>query len=108
VEVEEADSRSMLSLYKFLIKLRKQNPAVLFGKYEPVTSANENLFCYRRVLETQNFLVVLNFSEKPQTLTEHNIPATIVANTHLDRPEGESVNLMNFLLRGYEGYLFKI
>ena len=108
VEVEEKDSRSMLALYKFLINCRKRHPALLFGRYEVVTSANQDLFCYRRISGNDKFLIVLNFSDQPQTLTEHNIQATIIVNTLLDRPEGESVNLMNFVARGYEGYMFKI
>ncbi|MFT2008247.1 alpha-amylase family glycosyl hydrolase [Pontibacter sp. 13R65] len=63
VEAQLQNPDSMLSLYKKLIALRRQEPALYKGLYRPVFSDNQ-LIAYLRKTEEKNFLVVLNLTDK--------------------------------------------
>jgi alpha-glucosidase len=66
VKTQQDDPNSMLSLYKKLIALRKQEPALHAGIYRPVYS-DKQLLSYMREYEGKRFLMILNLSDKPCT-----------------------------------------
>lgn len=107
-EVEKRDSRSMWNLYKFLIHFRGSTPALLTGKYQPMDLQYREVFAFLRVGEKEKYLVAVNFSSNPQTLSLDFPTAEIIVTTYGDRPKGEKAHLNNFSLRGEEGYLFKL
>ncbi len=108
VEIENKDSRSMLSLYKFLINYRQASRALRQGGYEPFETSHDQLLAFYRVFENEKLFAIFNFSDQPQTITLPIGAATIVCTTYLDRPEGEAINGNNFLIRAHEGYLLKM
>ena len=61
VEAEEADPKSMLSLYRRLIELRRGTPALSVGSYRQV-HVDDDLFIYSREFGERRVLVALNFS----------------------------------------------
>ncbi len=101
------DPRSVLSLYRCLLKLRRALPALHAGSYRPVESAPEGSYIYLRESNDQKMLVALNFSKQPMTL---NLRAfgrgSIQVSTELDR-EGE-VSLDQLLLRSNEGMVIEL
>jgi len=64
-EVEDADS--MLSLYRRLIRLRRDSPALIAGDYQPV-DVRGPVFAYLRTLGEEAFLVALNLSDLPRSI----------------------------------------
>jgi alpha-glucosidase len=108
VEAESADTRSTLSLYRFLINFRSLSPALQQGRFTSLETGNEHIFVYTREAEGKKFLIVLNFSESNQNTALGFPSAKIICTTYLDRPQGESVGLHNFSLRPHEGYLLEI
>ena len=58
------DSESILSYFKQMIQLRKNNPVLTYGAYLPVDTQHEKLFIYYRTLEEEKYLVLLNFSSE--------------------------------------------
>lgn len=58
---ETADPDSVFHYYKKLIALRKQNPVMVYGKYELLLPESEELFVYTRTLENTSLLVVCSF-----------------------------------------------
>lgn len=67
-ELQAADPDSMLSLYRELIRLRRERPALSAGRYEPFETGNQNVFAYLRRHEHETLLVVLNFGSSPVDL----------------------------------------
>ena len=101
----EADETSILSLYKALIALRRENPALLTGSYEPVPTANDLLF-FRRREGLACFNVILNFGTEPMSLTHGDgidFGTDILLSTHLDRRNERISRSLD--LRGSEGVI---
>ncbi|KGE18527.1 glycoside hydrolase family 13 protein [Paenibacillus wynnii] len=66
VEQALADPESIFYYYQKLIKLRKENPIMVYGKYELLLPEHEYLYAYTRSLDNEKWLVLLNFSDTPQ------------------------------------------
>lgn len=64
------DPNSVFSYYKNLIKLRKENDIIVYGTYELLEAAHEELFIYKRKLEDKELLVICNFSDKEVALPD--------------------------------------
>ena len=94
VAEQQNDPESMLNFYKRLLRVRKQTPALIDGDYTPLNVSAEEYFAFlRQSQETgQTCLVVLNLSEKSDTL-KFELPSQNVRclfSTHT--PEGESLS----------------
>ena len=64
---QEEDPTSVLNYYRHMIMWRKQNPMFVYGDYESVQNEHEQVYAYRRWDEKSEILVLLNFSDEPQT-----------------------------------------
>ncbi len=98
----DADTRSILNLYKALIALRKQRPPLVEGSYAPI-AADGDLLLYRREQDGEAIVVALNLGAEPVSITSEMIglECEILLSTHLDR-QGEAVHGA-LDLRGNEG-----
>jgi oligo-1,6-glucosidase len=67
VAAEEKDSNSCLNYFKKIVKLRKDNLALVYGKYTLLDKDNPQVYAYTRELNGKKILVLLNFSSKPAT-----------------------------------------
>jgi alpha-glucosidase len=65
VAVQRADEHSLLALYRCLLALRRREPALVSGGYEPLRSRGPVL-AFRRCLPDRNLLVLLNMGDLPQ------------------------------------------
>ena len=100
----EADSRSILSLYRALIGLRKKLPQLVSGAYVPI-AAEGDLLLYRRQSEGKAVVVALNLGAEPVSVaTDAFRPGgEILLSTFLDR-QGEKIR-GSLDLRGNEGVI---
>jgi len=62
VETEASDPASLLSLYRRLIQLRRQEPALALGAYIPI-AVDPQCLGYLRQFGSRRLLVLLNFAE---------------------------------------------
>ena len=62
VQAQLANSRSMLSLYRRLLQLRRTSPALHAGSYRSAAGAPEGTYVYYRTQGQQEVLVALNFT----------------------------------------------
>ena len=62
VKNQEKDLDSILNYYKLLIKLRKENSTLVYGKYEDLGPMHTKIFSYKRWDENDVFIIHLNFS----------------------------------------------
>ncbi|MBU5365093.1 alpha-glucosidase [Enterococcus devriesei] len=64
VDATLADPDSIFYMYQKLIRLRKENPLLVLGDFEVITSPT-NVFCYTRRYQGEEWLIVANFSAAP-------------------------------------------
>ncbi len=100
----EADSRSILALYKELIGLRNKLPQLRWGSYVPI-AAQGALLLYRRQYRADTVAVALNLGADPVSIASDAIglDGEILLSTLLDR-EGEKIEGV-LDLRGNEGVI---
>jgi alpha-glucosidase len=84
VEAEREDPRSMLSLYRRLLALRRASPALTGGGYRTLV-ADAATFAYLR----DDRLVALNLSERPQAVALGSLAGRIELTSHLDGREDD-------------------
>lgn len=86
VEKAQKDPSSIFNFYKSLIKFRKANDILIYGKFEIIDETHEKIFSYYRSLEGIKIQVILNFSDD---LTEYEIPrGKILVNNYNDIDKG--------------------
>jgi len=106
VVAERDDPRSMLTLYRRLITLRRANPALEVGSYAAV-SAEGDLLAYLREGNGRRFLVALNLGQQQQTLDTSRLGrGRIALSTQLDREDEEVAGAI--ALRGDEGVIIEL
>jgi alpha-glucosidase len=100
VAAQRADPRSMLTLYRALIALRRREPALSIGVHVKA-EAIDQVLTVRRFHDGRWITVALNFSDAPRTFKNGADTHEILLSTHLDRAtrtSGRSV-----MLRANEG-----
>jgi alpha-glucosidase len=87
VESERDDPGSMLTLYRRLIGLRRGEPALEVGSFEPMETEGDVLAYIRRASAAgSDFLIALNFGSRPQVVgPPMKLEGTIALSTYLDR-----------------------
>ncbi|WP_247876891.1 alpha-amylase family glycosyl hydrolase [Azospirillum brasilense] len=87
VAAQAADPLSMLALHRALLALRRAEPALSVGRYEPV-SAEDDVLVYERRHGRDRFRILLNLSAAERMVDAVPDAAHIRLSTHLDR-DGE-------------------
>jgi len=71
---EERDTASVLSYFRKAVRLRKSNPALVYGRYTILDRNNPAVYAYTREDGQKKFLILLNFKNTPGSLV---LPADI-------------------------------
>ena len=66
--LESADKNSVLSFYRDLGKLRRQRKELVFGSYEELLPADEQIFAFARRYQNKALVTAVNFSLQPAPL----------------------------------------
>ena len=61
VASQETDPNSILNYFRKIVKLRKQEPTLIYGDWALVDADNPSVFAYTRSLNGKKLLVLLNF-----------------------------------------------
>ncbi len=103
----DADAQSILSLYKALIRLRRETPALISGDYAPI-AAQGDLLLYRRQSRDNAVVIALNLGAEPVSIASEPVGITgeILLSTQVDR-RGEAIE-DSLNLRGDEGVIIGI
>ena len=104
-----ADPDSVFHYYKKLIRLRKENPIMVYGNYDLILDNHEDIYAFTRTLENDRLLVILNFSENTP---EFNLPENItfsssellISNYKVD----SSDDIHKITLRPYEARVYRL
>ncbi|WP_066025009.1 glycoside hydrolase family 13 protein [Enterococcus mundtii] len=71
------DPESILSFYKKMISLRRENKGLIYGSFNEYLPENEQLFVYERVLDEERYLIIVNLTDEAATYT---LPTEIETN----------------------------
>jgi len=71
------DPESILSFYKKMITLRRENKGLIYGSSNEYLPENEQLFVYERVLDEERYLIIVNLTDEAATYT---LPTEIETN----------------------------
>lgn len=108
VKVQQDDPRSLLSLYRKLLHLRRSEAALSIGSYEAIP-AEGDIMSFRRRFEGSELVILLNLGS---TAAEIPLPADvrdrsrILLSTHLDREDEDLANSVS--LRADEGLILRV
>jgi alpha-glucosidase len=86
VAAQDADPRSMLSLHRALLALRRAEPALSVGAYWPVDGAAEDVLSYERRDEAtgRRLLVALNLGGQARELPRAASRLRVLLSTRMD------------------------
>lgn len=108
VSHQQADPGSVLAYYRRLIALRRQEPALLYGRYRPLVVHNARIFAYARQGADGWIAVICNLSCRPTryrhgglSLHHHHL---LLANREVPpHPPLHALTLAPFEARVYRG-----
>jgi alpha-glucosidase len=85
VAIEDRDPRSMLSLYRRLLELRRQHAALSVGSYQAIAAAG-TLLAYVRYTHAERLLIVANLGAQPTefALQSAGRAQSLLLSTYLD------------------------
>ena len=101
-EVQEKDPNSVLNYFRKLVQLRKQEPALIYGKYTLLDQKNPNVFAYTREENGKKLLVLLNFTEKNAS---YNIGISTANSKIILDNYSKNKKIKNNTLRPYEAVI---
>lgn len=104
VEVEETDPDSILSFYRQLIQFRKEEPALLYGTFEPIKTKG-SIMAFYRSYQGEMLFILLNLTKKNQRLP-HKI-SSLVGQVLFSNYSHAGFTFKK-RLRPYEGLIVKI
>lgn len=109
VKNEIDDPDSIFNYYRKLIQIRRENPVVVYGKYDLILKEDEQIFAYTRTFEDKKLLVICNFTgDNPIFNLPDNIKYSKVKRL-ISNYEIEDDNINRFELKPYEArvYMFE-
>ena len=98
----------MLALFRRLIELRRDLPALTIGSYRQLDTGDGSVLAYLREHGKHRVLVVLNFGTERRVLdlSEPSDEGEVLCSTHLDRIG--HLDLKKLDLRSHEGILVSL
>jgi oligo-1,6-glucosidase len=106
---EERDPKSCLNYFRKLVRLRKNNPTLVYCRYRLLDKDNPNVYAYTRLGEGKKMLILLNFAASSKQ-TSLNIPvanAKLLLSNYNEIPVRKKGNSI-FILRPYEAAIFQL
>ncbi len=104
-----ADPDSIFHYYRRLIRLRKERPIVVYGRYEAILEDHRQIYAFLRVTADERLLVILNFTPgwpdfmQPEGLVWSGTEL-LIANYPVD----ESQDIRHFTLRPWEARVYRL
>jgi alpha-glucosidase len=105
VRDQARDDRSMLSLYRKLLRVRRGSKALTHGDYANVTDVPESVYAFTRSYEGERTLSILNFTSDAVSFT---LPDGLRATETLVGTHGEPPPSQHVELAANEGRLFRL
>lgn len=108
VENQKRDQKSILNFYKEMIKIRKENLGLVYGKYDLILEDHEQIYAYTRISNEEKFIVIVNLSEKVADYSykeeQLKYQELLISNYNVE----EHKDITSIRLKPYEARLYKI
>ncbi|MDO8472074.1 MAG: alpha-amylase family glycosyl hydrolase [bacterium] len=107
VATEQNDPSSFWSLYRQLIRTRRQEPALSGGRYQLRKAGNKAVLAFERVIEQERLLILANFSARPQVVDvaeANKREGVVLVSTHARSAEFTNGSK----LKPYEGLIIRL
>jgi oligo-1,6-glucosidase len=107
VATEEIDPNSPLNYFRKMVKLRKNDLTLVYGKYTLLDKDNPQVYSYTREWKGEKLGVVLNFSMRPATVSTGagSGSATVLTGNY---PDAAATLGGKVTLRPYEAYVYRL
>ena len=102
-EAALADPDSIFYTYQKLIRLRKENPIIIWGEFELVDTVDE-VISYYREYESERWLVVANFSDAAQPFSAEDEIAEVI----IQNDGNEITSLKDIQLKPWQAFVVKV
>ena len=109
VQRARTDPESVLHYYRKLIRLRREHPIIVHGRYDLLLEAHEQVYAFTRTWKKERLLVILNFSaDAPVFALPTHVrfadQELLIGNYPVDA--GENIHLLT--LRPYEARVYRL
>lgn len=110
VAEQQKNERSILSFYKKMIQLKKDNEVFTYGQYELLLPDHHQIFAYTRKLkkEKKKVLIITNLSKKDAFVEDFDIKVSSENLLLQNLPVREHKELSTLVLKPYEARVYKI
>ena len=68
VAAQEKDPNSVLNHFRKMVKLRKDNKVLVYGKYQLLQAEHPEIYSFTRTLKDKKMLVLLNFTDRDSSI----------------------------------------
>jgi oligo-1,6-glucosidase len=104
-----ADPNSVLHYYRQLIRLRRENPIMVYGAYDLILADHPQIYAFTRTLGDDRLLVILNFSGDAPIFVLPDLLASydkqpLIGNYQVDPAE----KIDRLTLRPYEARVYRL
>ena len=108
VEDELKDEDSILNFYRTMIKIRKENRTLIYGKYKLVLEYDDKIYAYTRTLKNEKYIIITNISEENVNFNydedQLKYKNLLLSNYKVDKHK----DIAELILRPYEARLYKL
>jgi alpha-glucosidase len=107
ISKQHKSPKSILSLYKKLINLRKSHQALQYGSQQILNFNNDLVLAFLRIFEGVMILVILNYGSDKQTIYTPFSQGEILIDTRLNKL-GQKIRLTSIELEPNEGLVIEL
>lgn len=108
VEEQENDENSILNFYKKMIKIKKENKALIYGKCDLILEEDDEIYAYTRTLKDEKFIIIVNLTNNKSKYKYEkeklNYKGLILSNYIVEKHE----DINNIELRPWEARIYKL
>ena len=106
VTAQNDDPNSILNHFRKMVKVRKDNPVLVYGKYELLQREHPTIYTFTRTLDDEKMLVLLNFSQETSSIALPEISNTV--NTIINNYSKLEIDNNKINLLPYQAVILKV
>lgn len=77
VKKDRSSDESLFEYYQKIIALRKKYEVIVYGNFKEYFSKSNKLVCYTRTNNTEQIMVLANFTNKPLKVSKNKLPLNV-------------------------------
>lgn len=106
VASQNENPNSILNYFRNMVKLRKENPVLIYGTYHLLQAEHPDIYAYTRILNHEKMLVLLNFSSHISNINLKEIET--IKETVINNYESVDIENDKVSLKPYQAVIFSI